>query len=132
MKERKMIPISIAAVLIGVSCFSGCVGPWAIDTLGWEHVNLEGTTVRIWGQLTVSESSDNWNEGFVWDTESHQNWEDYAYRVWADNHGGFGLFSLDIDNLTELLSITIEHLEYLREEPISVDRCYIYPWRPTG
>jgi len=100
MKGKKILPISIAAVLIGVSCFSGCVGPWAIDTLGWEHLNLEGTAVRIWGQLTVSESSDNWNEGFVWDTEVHQNWEDYEYRVWADNHAGLGLFSLNIDNLT--------------------------------
>ena len=100
MKGKKIIPISFAAICIGVSCFSGCVGPWAIDTLGWEHVDLDGTTVRIWGQLTMSESSDNWNEGFVWDTEFHQNWEDYAYRAWADNHAGLGLFSLTIDNLT--------------------------------
>ncbi len=100
MKEKKIIPLIVAVVLVGVSCFSGCVGPWAIDTLGWEHINLEGTSVRIWGQLTISESADNWNEGFVWDTESHQNWEDYAYREWADNHGGLGLYSLDIDSLS--------------------------------
>jgi hypothetical protein len=100
MRGKRIIPIILASVIIGVSAFSGCVGPWAIDTLGWEHINLEGTSVRIWGQLTVSESSDNWNEGFVWDTEFHQNWEDYAYRVWADNHAGLGLFSLNIDNLT--------------------------------
>jgi len=100
MKEKKIIPISIAAVFIGISCFSGCVGPWAIDTLGWEHINVEGTAVRIWGQLTISESSDNWNEGFVWDTESHADWQDYAYRVWADNHAGLGLFSLNINNLS--------------------------------
>jgi hypothetical protein len=100
MKEKKMIPIVITAILVGVSCFSGCIGPWAVDTLGWEHLNLEGTAVRIWGQLTITESSDNWNEGFVYDTEEHQNWEDYAYREWADNHAGLGLFSLNIDNLT--------------------------------
>ncbi|MCX6662608.1 MAG: fibronectin type III domain-containing protein [Euryarchaeota archaeon] len=100
MKGKKSIPIIMAVVLIGVSCFSGCVGPWAIDTLGWEHIDLEGTVVRIWGQLTISESSDNWNEGFVWDTEPHDDWQDYAYRVWADNHAGLGLFSLNIDNLT--------------------------------
>jgi hypothetical protein len=86
-------------VLIGVSFFSGCVGPWAVDTLGWEHINVEGTSVRIWGQLTISESPDNWNEGFVWDTELHQDWQDYQYREWADNHGGLGLFSLNIDDL---------------------------------
>jgi hypothetical protein len=100
MKEKKIIPISIVVVLIGISCFSGCVGPWAVDTYGWEHIDLEGTTVRIWGQLTISESSDNWNEGFAWDTDFHQNWEDYAYHEWADNHAGLGLFSLDIDNLS--------------------------------
>ena len=100
MKEKKFIPIFIAIVLIGVSIFSGCVGPWAIDTLGWDHMNVEGTAVRIWGQLTISESSDNWNEGFVWDTEFHQDWQDYLYRSWADNHGGLGLFSLNIYNLT--------------------------------
>lgn len=100
MKEKKIIPLIVAGVLIGISCFSGCVGPWAVDTYGWEHIDFEGTAVRLWGQLTISESSDNWNEGFAWDTQYHQNWEDYAYHVWADNHAGLGLFSVDIDNLT--------------------------------
>ena len=100
MKEKKFIPIFIAIVLIGVSIFSGCVGPWAIDTLGWDHMNEAGTAVRLWGQLTISESADNWNEGFVWDTEFHQDWQDYLYRSWADNHGGLGLFSLNIQNLS--------------------------------
>ena len=70
MKEKKFIPIIIAIVIISVSFFSGCVGPWAIDTLGWDHINVEGTAVRLWGQLTISESSDNWNEGFYWDTST--------------------------------------------------------------
>jgi hypothetical protein len=87
-------------VVISVSFFSGCVGPWAIDTLGWDHTNEAGTTVRLWGQLTITESADNWNEGFVWDTEYHQDWQDYLYRGWADNHAGYGLFSLNIGNLT--------------------------------
>jgi hypothetical protein len=100
MKEKKLIPLVVAVVVISVSIFSGCVGPWAIDTYGWDHMNVEGTAVRIWGQLTVSESSDNWNEGFVWDTESHADWQDYLYRGWADNHAGLGLFSLTISNLS--------------------------------
>jgi hypothetical protein len=100
MKGKKTIPIFIAVVLISVSLFSGCVGPWAIDTLGWDHMNAEGTAVRLWGQLTVSESSDNWNEGFVWDTEYHDDWQDYLYRGWADNHAGLGLYSLNIGNLS--------------------------------
>ena len=40
MKEKKIIPIVIVVILVGVSCFSGCVGPWAVDTLGWEHINF--------------------------------------------------------------------------------------------
>jgi hypothetical protein len=100
MREKKLIPIIVAVVLISVSLFSGCVGPWAIDTLGWDHINEAGTAVRLWGQLTITESADNWNEGFVWDTEYHQDWQDYLYRGWADNHTGFGLFSLNIGNLT--------------------------------
>lgn len=89
----------MAAALVSVTVFSGCVGPWAIDTLGWDHINEEGTAVRLWGQLTITESADNWNEGFVWDTEPHDDWQDYLYRGWADNHGGLGLFSLDIPDL---------------------------------
>lgn len=89
----------LAGVVISVSFFSGCVGPWAVDTLGWDHINTEGTAVRIWGQLTISESSDNWNEAFVWDIEHHDDWRDYLYFREADNHAGLGLFSLDIQDL---------------------------------
>jgi len=99
MKGKKTIPIIIAIILISVSLFSGCIGR-VIDTFGWDHKNEEGTAVRIWGQLALTESSDNWNEGFVWDTQFHQDWQDYAYREWADNHVGLGFFSLTISNLS--------------------------------
>ena len=100
MKNKKIIPLIIAGVIISVSLFSGCVGPWAIDTYPWDHMNAEGTAVRIWGQLTVSESADNWVESFVWDTEAHDDWHDYAYFREADNHAGLGLFSLNINPTT--------------------------------
>jgi hypothetical protein len=99
MKGKKFIPIVVAVVLISVSMFSGCIGR-VVDTFGWDHKNEEGTTVRIWGQLALTENSENWNEGFVWDTEFHQDWQDYAYREWADNHVGLGYFSLTIGNLS--------------------------------
>lgn len=89
----------LAGVVISVSFFSGCIGPWAVDTLGWDHINAEGTAVRIWGQLTISQSGDNWNEAFVWDIEYHDDWRDYLYFREADNHAGLGLFSLDIQDL---------------------------------
>ncbi len=100
MRNKKIIPILLVGILISVSFLSGCVRPWVIDTLGWEHINQEGTAVRIWGRLKVTESPDNWNEGFVWDIESHDDWQDYQYRGWADNHGAVGLFSLEISNLS--------------------------------
>lgn len=99
MKRNKiMLPLSIGAIIL-VSMFSGCVGPWAVDTLGWDHMNLEGTSVRIWGQLTITESPENWNEFLVWDTEHHDDWQDYAHFEPADNYAGAGLFSLTIEGL---------------------------------
>jgi hypothetical protein len=105
MKNKKIIPLSIAGIILSVSLLSGCVGPWAVDTYGWDHINEEGTAVRIWGQLTISESGDNWVESFVWDTEPHDDWHDYAYFREADNHAGLGLFSLNIYNLSRTIPI---------------------------
>lgn len=98
--EKKGVALALVIILLLITSLSGCLGPWTVRTLGWDHTNAAGTAVRIWGQLTISESPDNWNEGFVYDTEFHQNWNDYQYKVWADTHGGWGLFSLNITNLT--------------------------------
>ncbi len=101
MKKKKFIPIIIVGILCSISFFSGCIRPFVIDTGGWDHINEEGTAVRLWGQLDIIfESPDNWNEGFVWDIESHTDWQDYLYRDWADNHYGLGLFSINIQNLS--------------------------------
>ena len=100
MQRKGVLAIALVILLISIVGLSGCVGPWAVRTMGWDHINTEGTAVRIWGQLTISESPDNWNEGFVYDTAYHDNWNDYLYKVWASDHHGLGFFSLDIDNLT--------------------------------
>jgi len=100
MKEKKLLPIIVAVILIGVSFFSGCIRPFVIDTYGWDHIDEEGTAVKLWGHLDIIESADNWNEGFVWDTDYHKDWQEYQYRDWADNHYGLGLFSINIENLT--------------------------------
>lgn len=99
MKEKKIIPIIVAGVLICVSLLSGCVGPWVVDTYGWDHINQEGTAVRIWGQLSIFENSQNWNLGFYWSTSYHDKLEDYENFHVADNYAGLGLFSYDIPNL---------------------------------
>jgi hypothetical protein len=97
-RKKLLLPISIGAVIL-VSMFSGCVGPWAVVTFGWDHMNAEGTAVRIWGQLTILDSPENWNEFLVWDTEHHDDWQDYAHFEPADNYAGGGLFSLNIEGL---------------------------------
>ena len=101
-KKKIKIVLSITLLLITVSFLSGCIGPNAITTWGWDHINDEGTGVRIWGHLVVSENFKNWNAWFVYDTESHPaaNWEDYANRVEADNYDNFNYFSVNIYNLS--------------------------------
>lgn len=99
-KFKKNFPLFfVVFCLIGVTMLSGCVSPWSITTLGWDHTNQEGTAVRLWGHLALGQSSANWNEGFVWDTQHHNDWQNYQYLTWADNHEGFGLFSLDLIDL---------------------------------
>jgi hypothetical protein len=98
MKNKKLI-ITIAPMLLFVLVLSGCTGPGAITTWGWDHTNTEGTAVRLWGHLTLSENFHNWNAWFVWDIESHDDWELYANRVEADNYDALNYFSVDIGDL---------------------------------
>jgi len=99
-KKKIKIVLTITLLLITVSFLSGCIGPNAITTWGWDHMNDEGTAVRIWGHLVGTENFHNWNGLFVYDTESHTNWEDYNNRVEADNYDSFNYFSVNIYNLS--------------------------------
>ena len=99
-KNKTKIVFIVTLLLITVSFLSGCIGPNAITTWGWEHINDQGTGVRLWGHLVLSENSHNWNAWFVYDTVSHANWEEYDYRVESDNYDSFNYFSVDIYNLT--------------------------------
>lgn len=98
-KNKIKIVIVVTLLLITVSFLSGCIGPNAIQTWGWDHINDEGTAVRLWGHLVKSENFHNWNAWFVYDIESHSNWEDYANRVEADNYDNFNFFSVNISGL---------------------------------
>jgi len=90
----------IVPLLITISALSGCVAGNAIQTKHWDHINSDGTAVRIWGFLVLGENFHNWDGYFVYDTESHDNWEHYEYRIEADNYDSLNFFSVDIDNLT--------------------------------
>ena len=90
-----MVPL-----LVAVSTLSGCIAANAIQTKHWDHINTEGTAVRLWGFLVLGENFHNWDGYFVYDTERHDNWEHYQYRVEADNYDSFNFFSVDVYNLT--------------------------------
>lgn len=97
--RRNPSAAALAAGLVILSCLSGCTPPNPVNTLRWDHVDETGTAARLWGQLILTESIENWKEGFVWDTQGHENWQDYANKVWADNYAAINRFSVDIDGL---------------------------------
>ena len=98
-KKKKLVLIMVP-LLITISALSGCIAPNAIQTKHWDHINSEGTGVRLWGFLILGENFHNWDGYFVYDTEKHDNWEHYAYRVEADNYDSWNYFSVDVYNLT--------------------------------
>jgi len=130
----KKAVVFVVTVLLGLITLSGCLGPWAVDTLGWDHQNQEGTSIRIWGQLTITENIKNWNVGFIWDTEHHDDWKEYPNTVWADNYEAFNTFSLDMNNLDRYTEYHYrafgEHLESKNEFRIGIDKTFI-PGSPT-
>ena len=74
-------------------------GLWPICTLGWNHLNEEGTAVTLYGRLSIFCNMRNWKVGFVWDTTYHQSWRDYPHQVWANWYGLFNTFSANVYNL---------------------------------
>ncbi len=99
MKNIKLMIISIVPMLILITALSGCIAPNAIQTKHWDHINTEGTGVRLWGFLVLGENFHNWDGYFVYDTERHDDWENYNYRVEADNYDSLNFFSVDIYEL---------------------------------
>lgn len=100
MKKKKLLIVAIVPLLITISALSGCIGANAITTWGWDHQDTAGTEVRIWGHLTLSENFHNWNAWFVYDTEAHDDWENYDCTVEADNYDALNYFSVNIANLS--------------------------------
>ena len=101
-KKNLKIVLTIVPMLILVSFMSGCIAANAIQTKHWDHINTEGTGVRLWGFLILGENFHNWDGYFVYDTEAHDNWELYEFRVEADNYDSFNFFSVDIYGLDRL------------------------------
>ena len=99
-KKKIKVVMTIVPLVLAVSFLSGCIAQNAIQTKGWNHINTEGTGVELWGFLILGENFHNWDGWFVYDTEKHDNWELYEYRVEADNYGPLNTFSVDIYNLS--------------------------------
>jgi hypothetical protein len=97
--RRNLLLLALAVALTVVSSVLGCGEPKKVDTMEWDHAGELGTSVTLWGQLILSESLEAWEEGFVWDTESHVDWQDYANHVWADQYEAINRFSVDIEGL---------------------------------
>lgn len=89
----------VAAALMAVSSVLGCGEPKKVDTLGWDHADENGTAAALWGRLILPENLENWKEGFVWDTERHVHWQDYANLVWADRYEAINRFSVGLQGL---------------------------------
>jgi hypothetical protein len=118
-KKIKLV-LMIVPLLISISVLSGCVAANAIQTKGWDHINTEGTAVRLWGFLILGENFHNWDGYFVYDTERHDNWEHYQYRVEADNYDSFNFFSVDIDNLTRTTQYHYRAVGEKRDESATI------------
>ncbi len=98
MKNKKFVIIMVST-LVCFSVLSGCIEYFTVFTEGWENMNTEATAVRIWGRLSLLQSPDNWKEGFVWDTEEHDELDLYANKELATWHTGLNTFYLDIEDL---------------------------------
>ena len=94
----KFLVIMIPLVIL-ISALSGCIAPNAIQTKGWDHVDNEGTEVRLWGFLVLGQNFKNWDGYFVYDTEFHDDWQLYENMVEADSYTALNTFSVVIDGL---------------------------------
>lgn len=131
MEKKKKIKLLMVLVpiMLAVSALSGCVAANAIQTRHWVHLNEEGTAVTIFGWLIIGENSDNWDEYFVYDTESHSNWEHYKYRKEASGYGPDKYFSLDIYELDRTTEYHYRAVGQKKDQSgtirVGVDRTFI-------
>ena len=112
-----------------ITMLSGCIAPNAIQTKHWDHANTEGTAVKLWGYLKLPENGANWNAFFVWDTEKHDNYENYKYRQEVDSYDQWNFFSLELEELERTTEYHYralgEHKTQTNEIRVGIDRTFI-------
>lgn len=132
MKIRKLVIMTIVPMLVLITALSGCVAPNAIQTKHWDHINTEGTGVRLWGFLKLGENFHNWDGYFVYDTERHDDWENYNYRVEADNYDSLNFFSVDIYELDRHTEYHYRAVGEKREQGSTIRVGLDYTFIPGG
>lgn len=130
MNKKKIKLIVVAApLIILISALSGCIAPDAIQTKRWEHANDEGTAVTLYGFLKLGQNFHDWDGWFVYDTEFHDNYENYNYRVEADSYDALNFFSVTIDGLDRNTEYHYrafgEHKQQGSTIRVGVDRTFI-------
>ena len=98
MKNKIMMIGTILGLMLAVSFFSGCIQT-NVQTIGWN--SIDDDSVELVGSVpTLNEYSFFYYVKFVYDTESHEDLEDYAYET-EDLKAGIvnNIFSKQIDGL---------------------------------
>jgi len=100
--DKKRVKIILVPFILIISALSGCIAPNTIQTKHWDHINSDGTGVRLWGFLRLGENFHDWDGFFVYDEEFHDDWTLYEYTIEADNYDQWNFFSVDIYGLDRL------------------------------
>ena len=101
-KTKVKLFLILVPLILAVSALSGCIAANAIQTGLWTHSNSEGTGVNLIGHLIWYENFKNWDGYIVYDTEFHDNWENYQYRVTNISYDLDNYFHANIEGLDRL------------------------------
>ncbi|KYK23756.1 hypothetical protein AYK24_07090 [Thermoplasmatales archaeon SG8-52-4] len=101
-KVKVKLLLILVPLILAVSALSGCIAANAIQTGLWVHTNSEGTGVSLIGHLIWYENFHNWDGYIVYDTEFHDNWENYNYRVTNISYDADNYFHANIEGLDRL------------------------------
>jgi hypothetical protein len=84
MKRKKTVFIITFVLIILLSLLSGCIieGKIPVATL-YAHEFWDDNSVSLHGRFAYPLCNAN-NTKFVYDTESHENWEEYQFTIGAD------------------------------------------------
>jgi len=105
MEKKKLALPSIVSLLVTISILSGCTISGGVLTARWEHVDDAATVVKLFGNYLVIDEIEEFNVGFVWDTEKHASWKKYSSDfVEADGFGLLNSFHISVYSLDRTIT----------------------------